>query len=88
MEQKGTLENDHKIAKHFTKPDPHQDYEVLTSDYPGVDKGDLIDNFIFSIQNDIEPHIGKKEIFDTMSACFAIEKSLSTGTPEKVNYFS
>ena len=85
---KGTLENDHRFAKHFTKPDPHLDYEVLNSDYPGVDKGDLIDNFIFSIQNDIEPHVGKKEIFDTMSACFAIEKSLSTGTPEKVNYFS
>ena len=57
---KGTLENDHKIAKHFTAR-PTSRLCVLTSDYPGVDKGDLIDNFIFQ-SNDIEPHIGKKEI--------------------------
>ena len=81
-----TFENDFNFAKLFTKQDPSKDYKILDSPYPGVDKGDLVENFIYSIKNRTEPYIGKKEIFNVMSICFAIEKSLSTGKPEKVEY--
>ena len=83
---KGTFENDYDFAKFFDKQDPIKDYTSLDSKYPGVDKGDLIENFISSIKNGTKLHIGKKDIFNAMSVCFAIEKSLKTGNPEKINY--
>jgi len=83
---KGTFENDFDFAKLYNKHDPCKDYEVLDTEYPGVDKSDLIENFISAIKNGTEPEIGKKAIFDSMSVCFAIEKSLNSGKPEKIDY--
>ena len=83
---KGTFENEYDFAKLFDEYDPCKEFKVLNSKYPGVEKGDLIGDFIDSIKNKREPQINKKSIFNVMSVCFAIEKSLKSGNPEKVNY--
>ena len=46
---------------------------------------ELIENFIDAIKNDKEPQISK-EIFNSMSICFAIEESMQTGKIKKVQY--
>ena len=81
-----TIENDHNYARFYNKYDPSKDYKMIKSEYPGVDKGDLIENFIDAIKNDTEPQISKKEIFNSMSICFAIEESMQTGKKQKVQY--
>ncbi len=82
-----TFENDINNARLYDQYDPSTNYKNIKSPYPGVDKGDLVENFIYSIKNDVEPYIGKKEIFDAMSICFAIEESMVTGEKQKVKYF-
>ena len=81
-----TIENDYDYAKLYKMFDPSKEYELIKSEYPGVDKGDLIENFIDAIKNDKEPQISKKEIFNSMSICFAIEESMQTGKIKKVQY--
>lgn len=65
------------------KEDPPK--EVL-EEYPGAQKGDIIPDFIDSILYDVEPLVSIDDVFDSMSICFAIEKSLNEGKPVKVNY--
>ena len=82
-----TIENDYDYAKLYKMFDPSKEYELIKSEYPGVDKGDLIENFIDAIKNDKEPQISKKEIFNSMSICFAIEESMQTGKIKRFNTF-
>lgn len=61
-----------------TAPDP------VTEAYPGVDKGDLLENFVDAILNDREPEVGQNAVFSALSLCFAIERSVHGGRPEPV----
>ena len=56
---KGTFENEYDFAKLFDEYDPCKEFKVLNSKYPGVEKGDLIGDFIDSIKNKREPQINK-----------------------------
>ena len=64
---------------------------MIKSEYHGVDKGDLIENFIDAIKNDTEPQISKKEIFKesflenfkNLAAVMAIPDLLTPGIKDK-----
>ena len=70
-------------ARLFSKRDVNE-YETLTTEYPGVKKGDLIYNFIEAIVKDQEPEISRKEIFSAMAVCFAVDKAVKSSSLEKV----
>lgn len=43
-------------------------------------------SFVNSILNGREPEVTKEEMFEALSVCFAIERSVVSGRPEKVKY--
>ncbi len=83
---KATFVNDFPNAKLFLSRDPKQQPQKITEPYPGVQKGDLIYNFIDSIANGVKPEISAEDVFKAMSVCFAIEESVKQGKPVRVNY--
>lgn len=83
---KATFQNDHEEARKYTKRES-PDYDTISSAYPGADKGDLLKPFIDNIIHNTEPIVSKKDIFDAMAVCFALEKSAHTKSVQKVNYF-
>ena len=60
--------------------------EIIKTKYPGVQKGDLIHDFIDAILQDRSPEVSLEDIFSVMSICFALEKSAHSGDVEEVNY--
>ena len=64
----------------------NRDYRKIDEAYPGVQKGDLIYNFIDSILNDAVQIVTSKDVFDVMSVCFAIEKAKKKNCAVKVKY--
>lgn len=82
----GTFEQAHCGSSYYWSKDPLEKTEVVSSDYPGAVKGDLIADFIDSIFSGKPPIIPKQEVLDAISVCLAIDKSISLGTPQKVVY--
>lgn len=80
-----TYVNDLEFGKLFTSRDPDVPYTKMTEAYPGVHKGDLLDDFVAAIEEDREPQISRSDIFDAISVCLAIEQSIDQG-PVPVNY--
>ncbi len=80
-----TYVNDREFGKLYTSRDPEVPYEKMTQPYPGVHKGDLLDDFIDAIVNDREPQVCSRDIFEAISICLAIDESLQ-GEPVTVNY--
>ena len=60
--------------------------EIISTAYPGVKKGDLLYDFIDAIVQDRVHIVSKKDIFDVMSICFAMEQSNQTKKAVKVEY--
>jgi len=82
----GTFVNQLDVAKIYIHRDSKEHIQIDTK-YPGVHKGDLLNDFIDSIIENKEPIVGKKEVFNVMSVCFAIEDSIKYKKLEKVDYF-
>lgn len=81
----GTFVNGFESATLYQKRDSRE-HEKIDTAYPGIHKGDLLSDFLDSIAQDREPIVSKKDVFDVMSVCFAIERSLNSGKEESVNY--
>jgi len=81
-----TFENSVDYGLLYTSRDPAVPAERLSTEYPGVHKGSLLLDFVESLLEESISEISVDEIFDTMSVCFAIEKSMTTGNSTKVNY--
>ena len=60
--------------------------ELVTLDYPGYHKGDLIHGFVASILDGVPQEIGTDDVFRSLSVCFAVEASKKDGKPVKVDY--
>ena len=60
----------------------------IAEEYPGVtEKGKVITSFIDSIVDEtVEPIVPGGDVFETMSVCFAAERSIKEGRPVKVEY--
>ena len=59
---------------------------IINEPYPGMQKWALIPGFVDAILQGAPCEVTIEDIFDTMSVCFAIEKSLQESRPVKVAY--
>lgn len=60
--------------------------KIIKAAYPGLHKGDLIYSFVDSILHGSHPEVTRDDVFNSMSVCFAVEKSLSKNIPVTVQY--
>ncbi len=81
-----TYVNDFEYGKLYRSRDPQAGFERVGDSYGSVHKGELIHDFLDSILGDAEPEITVDEIFDSMSVCFAIEKSADGNGAVEVDY--
>lgn len=70
--------NDLPHAKLFSSDDP-DDEDVMTTPYPGMEKGDMLPEFVDAIRRGTPPALNETDIFRVMSVCFAIWDSVQTG---------
>ncbi len=82
----GTFSNRREHALLYRSRDPAQLPEQLTGAYPGTHKGELLANFIDSLHGLASPDVSEADVFDSLSVCLAIERSVHTGQPVRVDY--
>lgn len=80
-----TFENDFKFAKIFKKRESYNFEKDKTKLKPD-DKGALITDFIEILNNTLVRKKLIKDTFDSLSVCFAIEKSIKINQKVKVKY--
>ncbi|WP_417520147.1 Gfo/Idh/MocA family protein [Minwuia sp.] len=68
----------------YRSRDPGTVPETITEAYPGVDKGDLLEDFVEAVLHDREPEVGQDAVFNALALCFAIERAAHSGRPEPV----
>ena len=82
-----TFVNDLPHGKLFTSDDP-ADEKVVTTPYPGMEKGDLLPDFIDAILTDREPEVGARDVFRVMDVCFAVWEAAQSGGTVRVSYLN
>lgn len=82
---KKTFMNDLPHAKLFEGSAP-DDERVVTTPYPGMQKGDLIPDFVAAIREGREPLVSARDVFRVMDICFATWESVQQGRPVTVSY--
>jgi UDP-N-acetyl-2-amino-2-deoxyglucuronate dehydrogenase len=82
---KKTFVNDIPNARIFDGDQPENEHPVTTP-YPGMEKGDLIPEFIAAVRQGREPNIGAKDVFRVMDICFSAWESVQSGRTVKVSY--
>lgn len=80
-----TFENDMPNAKIFGSDQP-DDEELVSTPYPGMEKGDLIPDFVEAIRNRREPNVNHVDIFRVMDVCFAAMEAIEQRRTITVNY--
>ena len=53
--------------------------ETMREAYPGVDKGDLLHDFVDAVLHDRAPEVNADDVFRSLAVCFAIERAAHTG---------
>lgn len=81
-----TFVNDMPNAHLFSGDDHQKDHQSIETPYPGMQKGDLLPDFIDCIRNRRQPIINEHDIFRVMSVCFAIWESVQSKRQMVVNY--
>ena len=82
-----TFVNGMPNAELFSGDDPTKNVAIIKTPYPGMEKGDLLPEFIECIRQDRKPDINEIDIFRVMSICFAIWESVSKKKQVTVNNF-
>ena len=82
---KQTFVNDIPHAKLFSGDQSHQE-TTITTPYPGVDKFDLIPDFVSAIEENRQPAVPLTDIFRVMDICFACYDSLAAQRTIPVTY--
>lgn len=82
---KKTFVNDLPNGKLFTG-DREEDESVVATAYPGMEKGDLIPDFIAAIREGREPNVGARDVFRIMDLCFAALESVEKRRTVPVSY--
>lgn len=83
---KATYVNDLDKGSFFTSRDPETTPRLMSADYPGVQKGELIYSFVQSILGEGTAAVTNEDVFKTMSICFAIEEASKRSGHIKVEY--
>jgi predicted dehydrogenase len=81
-----TFINGRECAWLYTTRDSHTAPVRIETAYPGVHKGALIESFVGSIMGRCTAEVTEEDVFASLSVCFAIERSVHSGVPVKVEY--
>lgn len=76
---KATFVNSLGDGDWYVSDDP-ADHRPVTEPYPGVEKGDLLPDFIAAIREGRQPKVGAADVFKVMEICLAAQESRATGT--------
>lgn len=82
----GTFVNGRGDAALYRSRDPNAVPEAVTTAYPGVHKGDLVDSFVAAILTGAPAEVTENDAFESLSVCFAIEKAAHEGGTVAVDY--
>jgi predicted dehydrogenase len=82
----GTFENNRGDAILWESRDPTASPRIITTEYPGVDKGDLLPSFVDGIIGRGAPEVNEDAAFDALSVGFAIDEAKNTGRTVQVDY--
>lgn len=80
-----TFVNDMPDGKLFRSDRP-EDESRMTAAYPGMEKGDLLPDFIAAIRGGGRPIVDQKDIFRVMDVCFAVWESIQQRRTIKLSY--
>lgn len=80
-----TFVNDIPQAKLFDGDQPENEYAVETP-YPGMQKGDLLPDFVEAIRSGQEPNVSARDVFRVMDVCLASAEALTAGRTIEINY--
>ena len=83
---KATFMNDFEFGKIYNSRDQKDAFRKIEVRYKSINKGEIVYDFVDSIVNNSTPLVSTNDVFKTMSVCFAMEKSMNTNKPEKVDY--
>lgn len=82
---KATFTNDVPHARRFTSDDAAEGVVVKTP-YPGMEKGDMLPEFVHAIRTGEKPLVTEIDIFRVMAICFAVWQSVKTRKITSVAY--
>ena len=80
-----TFINDLPKGRFFSGDRP-EDERADDTPYPGIEKGDLLPDFIEAIRNDRAPEVDATDIFRVMDVCFAVREAAETGRTVTIDY--
>jgi predicted dehydrogenase len=83
---KATFVNGRECGWLFTSRDANVSPVRIDTAYPGVHKGALIADFVKAIVDRSRAEVTEEDVFASLSVCFAIERSVHSGFPVKVDY--
>jgi predicted dehydrogenase len=81
-----TFQHELNQAEIIISRDAQVEPKNIDEAYPGTRKGDLLADFVSSIIQDKPAEVSCDDVFNSMSVCFAVEESMNTGKPVKVDY--
>lgn len=73
-----SFENANGPARLYSGDRP-EDETTLDTPYPGIEKGDLLPDFIAAIQEEREPEVSAQDVFQVMNICLAAWESAAAG---------
>jgi len=82
----GTFVNDRECARLYRSREPADPAREVRTEYPGVNKGDLIRSFVDAILQGTRPVVTADDAFRALSVCFAIERAANHPGPVEVSY--
>lgn len=82
---KRTFINGAPLGREYDGDQPENEHPVETV-YPGVEKYDLIPNFVSAVSKNELPDINYKDVFRVMDACFAAVESVEKNRSVPVTY--
>ena len=68
--------------------DQPENETVVTTSYPGMEKGDLIPDFIAAIREGREPDVTARDVFRVMDICLLAQESALSGRTLDVHYMT
>lgn len=82
----GTFVNEREGARYYSSRDPEAPVEAVDASYPGADKCATIASFVNAILTGAPADVTERDVFDVMSVCLAIDRSIAEGAPCDVHY--
>ncbi|RMH56685.1 MAG: gfo/Idh/MocA family oxidoreductase [Candidatus Hydrogenedentota bacterium] len=72
-------------TREYDSREPNDSGHEVSEAYPGIEKGDLLYNFVEAVLNRAPLLISEEEVFDAMAVCFAIEESAREGKAVEIS---